>query len=97
MMHDYIIGVGAILLLSTAWIGVQRAWRMSFADAGADPDAVCSSGALGHERRPGLRVVDHGAFGEGVAQHHHVGPGGALRGQVVGHEGRRPGRKRLGQ
>ena len=39
-MHDYIIGIGAILLLSTAWIGVQRAWRRSFADAGADPDAL---------------------------------------------------------
>ena len=40
MMHDYIIGVGAILLLSTAWIGVQRAWRRSFADLGDDPDAL---------------------------------------------------------
>ena len=40
MMHDYIIGVGAILLLSTAWIGVQRAWRKSFADVGDDPDAL---------------------------------------------------------
>ena len=39
MMHDYIIGVGAILLLSTAWIGVQRAWRRSFADIAEDPDA----------------------------------------------------------
>ena len=40
MMHDYIIGVGAILLLSTAWVGVQRAWRRSFADVGDDPDAL---------------------------------------------------------
>jgi len=40
MMHDYIIGVGAILLVSTAWIGVQRAWRKSFADVGDDPDAL---------------------------------------------------------
>ena len=39
-MHDYIIGVGAILLVSTAWIGVQRAWRKSFADVGDDPDAL---------------------------------------------------------
>ena len=40
MMHDSIIGIGAILLLSTAWIGVQRAWRRSFADVGTDPDAL---------------------------------------------------------
>ncbi len=40
MMHDYIIGVGAFLLLSTAWFGVQRAWRRSFAEVGADPDAL---------------------------------------------------------
>jgi len=40
MMHDYIIGVGAILLLSTAWVGVQRAWRRSFADIAEDPDAL---------------------------------------------------------
>jgi hypothetical protein len=40
MMHDYIIGVGALLLLSTAWIGVQRAWKRSFPDAVADPDAL---------------------------------------------------------
>ena len=39
-MHDYIIGVGAFLLLSTAWFGVQRAWRRSFADVGDDPDAL---------------------------------------------------------
>ncbi len=39
-MHDYIIGVGAFLLLSTAWIGVQRAWRKSFPDVGDDPDVL---------------------------------------------------------
>ena len=39
-MDDYIIGVGAILLMSTAGVAVQRAWRRSFPDAGADPDAL---------------------------------------------------------
>jgi hypothetical protein len=40
VLHHYIIGIGALLLLSTAWIGVQRAWRTSFPDAGADPDVL---------------------------------------------------------
>jgi hypothetical protein len=45
MIYHYLIGVGALLLLSTAWLGVQRAWRRSFPDAGADPDAL--AGRLG--------------------------------------------------
>ena len=40
MLHQYIIGVGACLILSAAWIGVQRAWKKSFPDAGSDPDAL---------------------------------------------------------
>ena len=40
MLHHYIIGVGAFLLLSAAWIGVQRAWRRSFPDVGDDPDVL---------------------------------------------------------
>lgn len=40
MLHHYIIGVGAFVLLSAAWLGVQRAWRRSFADVGNDPDAL---------------------------------------------------------
>ena len=39
-MYHYLIGIGAILLLSTAWVGVQRAWRRSFFDFGTDPDAL---------------------------------------------------------
>jgi len=47
-MHDYIIGVGAFLLLSTAWFGVQRAWRRAFAEVGDDPDALAGrSGCRG--------------------------------------------------
>ncbi|MGB8224082.1 MAG: hypothetical protein WCF10_15950 [Polyangiales bacterium] len=40
MIYHYLIGVGALLLLSTAWLGVQRAWRRSFPDVGGDPDAL---------------------------------------------------------
>lgn len=40
MLHQYIIGVGAFLFLSAAWIGVQRAWMKSFPDASGDPDAL---------------------------------------------------------
>jgi len=39
-MYHYAIGVGAFLLLSAAWFGVQRAWKRSFTDVGLDPDAL---------------------------------------------------------
>ena len=48
MIHHYIVGIGALLLLSTAWVGVQRAWRRSFPEAGDDPDALAGrSGCYG--------------------------------------------------
>jgi hypothetical protein len=40
MMYHYIVGVGAFVLLSLVWVGVQRAWKRSFADVGDDPDAL---------------------------------------------------------
>ncbi len=40
MLHHYLIGVGAVLLLAAAWIAVQRAWKKSFPDVGDDPDAL---------------------------------------------------------
>ena len=40
MIYHYIIGVGAFVLLSIAWIGVQRAWRRSFPEVGGDPDVL---------------------------------------------------------
>jgi hypothetical protein len=40
VVQHYIIGVGAFLLLSVAWLGVQRAWRKSFADVTDEPDAL---------------------------------------------------------
>jgi hypothetical protein len=40
MLQHYIIGVGAFVLLSAAWLGVQRAWRDAFPEAGDDPDAL---------------------------------------------------------
>jgi len=59
MIHDYIIAVGALLLLSTMWIAVQRAWRRSFAELGSDPDALAGRSGChgcndseGCQRRP---------------------------------------------
>lgn len=40
MIQHYIIGVGALLLLSAAWLAVQRAWRRAFADLTEEPDAL---------------------------------------------------------
>ncbi len=40
MIQHYIVGVGALLLLSAAWLGVQRAWKRSFADSSEEPDAL---------------------------------------------------------
>jgi hypothetical protein len=40
MLHHYMIGIGAFVLLSAAWVGVQRAWRRSFPSAGDDPDVL---------------------------------------------------------
>ena len=40
VIQQYIIGVGALLLLSVAWLGVQRAWKKSFADLTEEPDAL---------------------------------------------------------
>jgi hypothetical protein len=39
-MYHYVVGVGAVLLLATAWIGVQRAWRRSLSNDGDDPDVL---------------------------------------------------------
>ena len=48
MLHHYIIGVGAFVLLSAAWLGVQRAWKRSFPEAGSEPDALAGrSGCYG--------------------------------------------------
>lgn len=48
MLYHYAIGIGAFLFLSTAWFGVQRAWKKSFADFGDDPDALAGrSGCQG--------------------------------------------------
>ena len=48
MLHHYIIGVGAFVLLSAAWIGVQRAWKRSFPEVRQDPDALAGrSGCYG--------------------------------------------------
>jgi hypothetical protein len=45
MLHHYLIGVGAFVMLSVAWIGVQRAWRKSFPEVGNEPDVL--AGRLG--------------------------------------------------
>jgi len=40
VIQHYIVGVGALLLLSAAWLAVQRAWKKSFADLAEEPDAL---------------------------------------------------------
>lgn len=40
MIQQYVIGVGILLLLSVAWLSVQRAWKRSFSDLARDPDAL---------------------------------------------------------
>ncbi len=40
MVEHYIIGVGALVLLSAAWLGVQRVWKRAFADLATHPDAL---------------------------------------------------------
>ncbi len=45
MLHHYLIGVGAVVLMSAGWLVVQRAWRKAFPDPGEDPDAL--AGRLG--------------------------------------------------
>jgi len=56
-MYHYLIGVGAILLVSTAWVGVQRAWRKSFPHDGGDPDALAGrSGCHGCDNTEGCQT-----------------------------------------
>ena len=48
MIQQYVIGVGTLLLLSVAWLGVQRAWRRAFSDVATDSDALAGrSGCYG--------------------------------------------------
>ena len=48
MIYHDLIGVGAFVLLSIAWIGVQRAWRRSFPEVGGDSDVLAvRPGCLG--------------------------------------------------
>ncbi len=60
MITHYVVGVGTLLLLSVAWLGVQRAWRRSFSDMAGDPDALagrsgchgCSGSKPCHQKDP---------------------------------------------
>jgi hypothetical protein len=62
MLHHYIIGVGAFVLLSAAWIGVQRAWRKSFPDVGDDPDVLVGrSGCRGCGHAEDCQQAESGA------------------------------------
>lgn len=40
MIQHYVVGIGALLLVFVAWVGVQRAWRKSVPDVEGDPDAL---------------------------------------------------------
>lgn len=45
MLASYVTGVGALVVLVAAWVGVQRAWKHTFPERSADPDAL--AGRLG--------------------------------------------------
>ena len=62
MLYHYMIGIGAVILVATAWLGVQRAWKRAFPEAAADPDALAGRSGCGgcrnesrdcHRRRQG--------------------------------------------
>jgi hypothetical protein len=64
MMHHYLIGVGALVLLSVMWLGVQRAWRRSFPEVGDDPDVLAGrpgcfgcARSLNCDEKPGTTCV----------------------------------------
>jgi hypothetical protein len=40
MLESYAIGVGVVVGVCVAWVGVKIAWRRVFADVVADPDAL---------------------------------------------------------
>lgn len=48
MLRHYILGVGAVLLLSVAWLAVQRAWKRSFPDVTDDTDALAGRSRCGN-------------------------------------------------
>jgi hypothetical protein len=68
MWYHYIVGVGAFMLLSAAWVVVQRAWKSSFADFGSDSDALAgrpgcggcidAEGCSGRERSEGCEAQE---------------------------------------
>jgi len=40
MLGSYASGVGALAVLAVVWVGVQRAWKRTFPERSADPDAL---------------------------------------------------------
>lgn len=57
MLHHYVFGIGALLLLLAAWVGVQRAWRSAFPDVEGDPDVLAGrSGCHGCSGRCNRRL-----------------------------------------
>ena len=45
MWMSYVVGLTGIVLIATAWVGVQRWWKTEFPGLGDDPDAL--AGRLG--------------------------------------------------
>jgi hypothetical protein len=66
MVESYATGLAVLVLLAVAWVGVQSAWRHTFAEDSPDPDALAG--------RPGcggggcLEPCDRGACGEQVEE-----------------------------
>ena len=65
MLQQYILGVGALLVLLAAWIGVQRAWRRAFPGFGDDPDVLAGrSGCHGCSSSLGCQRACEGGDGK---------------------------------
>ena len=40
MVRSYLTGVGGVVAIAVAWVGVQSAWRRVFPGASSDPDTL---------------------------------------------------------
>jgi hypothetical protein len=47
VLRSYVVGLAALVLLVSAWVGIQRAWRRHFPAADADGDALVGRSGCG--------------------------------------------------
>jgi hypothetical protein len=56
VLETYVIGLGAVVVLAVAWVGVQSAWRRVFPGVSSDPDVL--AGRLGCHGCDGTDVCE---------------------------------------